>query len=375
MVKQRVVDDEWGVGHHRNRRGHARFGWQNVNVDANDDDGAAQDTALDIAELTAIDGAAAGRNGAHDESGGCERRPAHASGRSCERCGGIVLDPEREAATAIIDEDRHRPAVPGVKADAREANDDHALSVPTRRAPHLIRRALMRRVRLVVVDVLAKTVVLALRRRMGLIDRLLNRAPNSTTPTTATTSTQATTPAKPASPLEPAFAMASAPQQAQIKNAKRASQFLGENFKAALMEVGVANVSARPQFHYGTGKPQSMSLNKTLPDKRLDLVICMNVSGHDLKERADKDQALATRAKDNRYVIQVTYPDGTKQRMSGIAANGALSTSQAISIRDMKPGLTVVEAWPEGSAGVGGYIEGRRLEINYRPPGNVDSFG
>ncbi len=42
----------------------------------------------------------------------------------------------------------------------------------------------------------------------------------------------------------------------------------------------------------------------------------------------------------------------------------------------MKPGKTIVEMWPEGSAGVGGYVEGRRLEINYSPPGHVtDSFG
>jgi hypothetical protein len=124
-----------------------------------------------------------------------------------------------------------------------------------------------------------------------------------------------------------------------------------------------------------------MTLSKARPDDRRDLRVCLNVSGHDFKGADDKPlpdakQRLAERAKDNRYVIQVTHPDGRIEKMTGIEAKGALSTAQDISIRGMKPGKTIVEAWPEGSAGVGGYIEGRRLEISYNPPGAaVDRFG
>jgi hypothetical protein len=209
---------------------------------------------------------------------------------------------------------------------------------------------------------------------------LLNRLFGQSTPPGAT-SVGGTTPTKPAatasSSLAPAFEVGKAPQQAQVKKAARESEFLGENFKACLMEVGVANARGTPTFHgYGTHKPMTMSLRQELPNDRLDLVVCMNVSGHDLKDRADKDQALAARAKDNKYVIQVTRPDGSKERMTGISANGSLSTMQAISIKDMKAGVTVVEAWPEGSAGVGGYVEGRRLEITFAPPGGgKDTFG
>lgn len=211
---------------------------------------------------------------------------------------------------------------------------------------------------------------------MSLLNRLFGNTPTTTT-TAATQTTQIPKPVTPASPLAPAFDPAKAPQQGQVKSAKRESQYLGENFKACLMEVGVANVKASPTFHgYGTHKPMTMNLRQALPGDRLDLVVCLNVSGHDLKDRADKQQALADRAKDNRYVIQVTHADGSIERMTGIPANGALSTSQAISIHNMKPGTTIVEAWPEGSAGVGGYIEGRRLEITYNPPGgSVDRFG
>lgn len=210
---------------------------------------------------------------------------------------------------------------------------------------------------------------------MSLLNRLFGSTPPTTT--TATTTTQAPKPTTPSSPLSPAFDPAKAPQQGQVKAAMRQSQFLGENFKACLMEVGVANAKASPTFYgYGTHKPMTMNLRQALPEGRLDLVVCLNVSGHDLKDRADKQQALASRAKDNRYVIQVTHADGKIERMTGIAAHGALSTSQGISIQGMKPGVTVVEAWPEGSAGVGGYIEGRRLEIAYNPPGgSVDRFG
>lgn len=209
---------------------------------------------------------------------------------------------------------------------------------------------------------------------------LLNRLFGGNTQTTATTST-ATAPKPPAppSPLAPAFEVGKAPQQSQIKQAMRESQMLGQNFKACLMEVGAANVKGSPTFYgYGTGKPMTMNLRQALPGDRLDLVVCLNVSGHDLKDRADKDEALASRAKDNRYVIQVTHADGKIETMKGIAANGALSTSQGISIQNMKAGKTIVEAWPEHSAGVGGYIEGRRLEITYAPPGSaggVDRFG
>jgi hypothetical protein len=184
------------------------------------------------------------------------------------------------------------------------------------------------------------------------------------------------------SPLRPAFAPDEVKQKAQVAKAERESRFLGDNFKASLMEVGVANVKAEPRFYgYGTHKPMTMALRTALPDDRLDLRVCLNVSGHDFKDAdgkplPDAKQRLEARAKDNRYVVQVTHADGRVEKMTGIEARGALSTAQDISIRGMKPGKTILEAWPEGSAGVGGYVEGRRLEITWTPPGAaVDQFG
>lgn len=194
----------------------------------------------------------------------------------------------------------------------------------------------------------------------------------ATTTAAATQATATTTPTKPAappSPLAPAFDRSQAKFKAQVATAVESSADLAANFKACLMEVGVANAKGAPCFYgYGTHKPMTMNLNKALPEGRLDLTVCLNVSGHDLKDLPNKQQALEARAKDNRYVIQITRPDGTTERMTGIEAKGALSTAQDISIKNMQPGKTIVEAWPEGSAGVGGYIEGRRLEISYNPP-------
>ncbi len=184
------------------------------------------------------------------------------------------------------------------------------------------------------------------------------------------------------SPLKPAFSREQAKFKGQVQSAMQDSKDLAAGFKACLMEVGVANVKAAPTFYgYGTHKPMTMNINKAVPEGRLDLTVCMNVSGHDFKDAEKKllpgaEQMMAARAKDNKYVIQVTHPDGTVQKMTGIEAKGATSTAQDISIHGLKPGKTVVEAWPEGSAGVGGYVEGRRLEIAYRPPGAAaDSFG
>jgi hypothetical protein len=203
------------------------------------------------------------------------------------------------------------------------------------------------------------------------------RAPSTST---KTTTAPPATPTRAASPIDPAFDLKTAKFQGQLINAAQESQRLAKGYFASFMCVGVANHQAAPIFYgYGTHKAMTMGIHKRLPDDRLDLGVYLNVSGHDLKQLPNNKQARQERANDNRYVIQITRPDGTVQRMTGIEARGALSTAQAISLRDMKPGLTVVEAWPEHSAGVGGYLEGRRLEIKYDPPKaaapTTDSFG
>lgn len=210
---------------------------------------------------------------------------------------------------------------------------------------------------------------------MSLWSNLVNRfrPARDATATAATTAT--TTATAPSGPLAPAFERNKAKYQRQIDRAVDDAATLGAGFYAARMHVACANVQGTPRFYgYKTNKPQTLALTKAPPDNRLDLTLAMNVSSHDFKTMPDKEARKLERAKSNAYVIQVTHPDGKVETLGGIKANGALSTAHDISIRNLKPGVTVVEMWPEGSAGVHGYVEGRRLEISLNA-GAVDSFG
>lgn len=212
---------------------------------------------------------------------------------------------------------------------------------------------------------------------MSFWSNLVNRFRPARDTAATTTATTATTPAAPAAsgPLAPAFDRNNTKFPRQIKRALSEAADLGEGFYAARMHVACANVQGTPHFYgYKTNKPQTLSLSKPPPDNRLDLTLAMNVSAHDFKNLADKESRKLDRATKNAYVIQVTHPDGKVDTLGGIKANGAFSSAQDISIRDLKPGVTVVEMWPEGSAGVHGYVEGRRLEISLNA-GNVDRFG
>ena len=83
-----------------------------------------------------------------------------------------------------------------------------------------------------------------------------------------------------------------------------------------------------------------------------------NVSGH--TGAANTERWKNT----NRYNIKVIHPDGTVEHMRGIKARNEYSTAQDFSFK-LQKGRTVIEAWPDGSAGVGGYVEGRRIELDY----------
>jgi hypothetical protein len=177
-------------------------------------------------------------------------------------------------------------------------------------------------------------------------------------------------------PLKPLFDRSKSPFLSNIRQAQSESESLGKGFYASKIEMSAANIDATPIFYgYHTDKPMSMAINQALPNDRLDLSVFMNVSGHDWREdtsmpMAEKQKLLQERADGNSYNIKVTRPDGSSEMMTGILAKGALSTGQDISITNMKPGKYILEGWPDHSAAVGGYVEGRRVEINYAPGGD-----
>jgi hypothetical protein len=177
-------------------------------------------------------------------------------------------------------------------------------------------------------------------------------------------------------PLKPQFERAKALNIKQIRAEGKESLANGKGYYASMIQMAAANVKAKAVFYgYETGKPMTMNVHQKLPDDRLDLTVFMNVSGHDFKTlpAAEKAKALQDRANDNSYNIKVTRPDGSTEMMSGILARGQLATGQDISITNMKPGKYILEGWPDHSAAVGGYMEGRHVEITYAPGG--DTFG
>ena len=114
-------------------------------------------------------------------------------------------------------------------------------------------------------------------------------------------------------------------------------------------------------FSYHTGKAKEMNLSQKPADGMVRGTIVINVSGHDGAERA------AQYAKSNSYNVCITMPDGKQIRMNNIPRNNPGSAEYATKIPIEFPwqeGVARIEAWPTGSAGVGGYIEGRRYSVH-----------
>jgi hypothetical protein len=176
-------------------------------------------------------------------------------------------------------------------------------------------------------------------------------------------------------PLAAKFPFDDPKVNAKVNWAILEAKSLAVGLKAALGTFIFRNSKASPFFHgWGTNKPMTVTVYETLKDNRLDITAAMNVSGHDFRHAVEagtmtKEKAMALvkdRAKNNSYNIAVRYPNGKSEIMRGIVAKGALVTVQDFTVT-LQPGKNTIEMWPDGSAGVDGYVEGRRLEINYAP--------
>ena len=135
-------------------------------------------------------------------------------------------------------------------------------------------------------------------------------------------------------------------------------------------EGGAASVMLLPQkgqryeafsFSYHTGKTKQMNLKSVPADGMFRGTVVVNVSGHD---GADKAKQYA---ETNTYNVRVTLPNGKVLEALTVPRNepgkAEYSTKIPIEFPAME-GKTVVEAWPTGSAGVWGYVEGRRYSLN-----------
>lgn len=89
----------------------------------------------------------------------------------------------------------------------------------------------------------------------------------------------------------------------------------------------------------------------------MDLVALLPVSGH--VGLAEAKQYAAS----NQYNITITHADGTNQQVGKTTSTGFVTEKQ-IGLK-LKPGTTRIEFWADGSAGVGGYTAGRRIEFTW----------
>ena len=114
-------------------------------------------------------------------------------------------------------------------------------------------------------------------------------------------------------------------------------------------------VTSDRQFDYGTHKPGQMRVTGLGKSGNFKVVMLLPVSGH--------TGEAAKFARSNRYNVTVAAPGGATWSSPKIASTG-LVTPKELTLKLTK-GLNVLEFWPDGSGGPGGYVEGRRYHITW----------
>ena len=105
----------------------------------------------------------------------------------------------------------------------------------------------------------------------------------------------------------------------------------------------------------------------------LDLTLFATPSSHVGPDSAAKDANYEKFAKNNRYRLRIEFPDGTIQNFSSTPQralrNRPTGEAEYVTAFDLKiplmKGDTKISAWPEGSAGVAGYIERRQTVLSF----------
>lgn len=76
-----------------------------------------------------------------------------------------------------------------------------------------------------------------------------------------------------------------------------------------------------------------------------------------------KNETAELFAKTNKYNLVVTRPDGKRETIDGVSSTG-LVTGVALALK-LQKGATQVQFYPQGSAGISGYGNGRTIELQY----------
>ncbi len=93
------------------------------------------------------------------------------------------------------------------------------------------------------------------------------------------------------------------------------------------------------------------------------LPVSGHVRTHHEGKYLTKNETSDLFAKTNRYDVSVIHPDGTGEHIRDIPSQG-LVTGVALGIK-LQKGTTFVKFAPQGSFGVGGYSNGRTVELQY----------
>jgi hypothetical protein len=131
---------------------------------------------------------------------------------------------------------------------------------------------------------------------------------------------------------------------------------------AAQAEIHAANANLEKfNFNYHTGKSREANLLSAPPGNKLHLTVTVSVSGH--------TQEAMKFAKDpnQRFLVEVKPPNGPAVTMTVAKADtqdAVYAVAQDIEIDVSQKGTYLVSAWPEGSARVGGYVEGRQYRLH-----------
>jgi hypothetical protein len=158
-----------------------------------------------------------------------------------------------------------------------------------------------------------------------------------------------------------------APRAARLSaTARQAMTWYGGDMETAIKSgstphVTVVNVNGKVtrdrQFGYGTHKAGILDVTGLGASGKLRVVMLLPVSGH-------VSGQAATYAKTNRYNITLSDDQGTQLFAAPKVASTGYVTPHELDLK-LRPGKNILDFWPDGSGGAGGYIEGRRYEITW----------
>ena len=101
----------------------------------------------------------------------------------------------------------------------------------------------------------------------------------------------------------------------------------------------------------------SFNVSKLGKSGKIDFMMLLPTSGHDGPAKA------AQWAVQSKYNIKITHADGHVENL-GQVQSIAHVTEHGLST-NLQKGKTIVQMWPTGSAGVGGFKAGREMEIHW----------